>query len=155
MKNGRGRMRAIDELVGKANPVRHEDVQGWVDSAEALEIRERVLSLRSAAERQRKSRRLFRRGVVISVAIALVASALAAAYVGSRPTTDVFSLACSPDTRMSQLAIVSVRDGESPEQTCASRWQSMFQAPAPANLTSCVIQPGGTVVFPESVRHGE
>lgn len=143
----------VMKRVKAADPVKEQHVKGWVDTEEANEIRQRILSS-ATLQPHRPKRRLTSRVVLFPAALLVIISATAALYVSSRATSDPFSLACASGPDLQSLAVVAVKEGQSPEQTCASQWQSMFDSSTPATLTACVIDAGGTVVFPNKTGMG-
>jgi hypothetical protein len=147
-----------DDLVRylkQADPVDDKSLDGWEQSDQARRILDGVFDTDRAsvstphAPPSRSRRRLV--GIVLGVA--LLAATTAAAYaLISRPTTDPLSVGCYE--RLDQEADTAVfRIGRSDESLgaaaiCAREWQGAFGEPAPANLVTCVVDGGGTGVFP-------
>lgn len=135
------------DAVRSANPVRSDDLRGWVESDEAMGVRDRIIA-KIDQEAIPPTRRVWKRPMVLMPAgLAVVASIVAAVYISSRPTSEVFTVGCASEPGGSDMAIVAIKEGKSAEQTCIQEWQSQNE-PIPGNVVACVIQEGGTVVYP-------
>ena len=136
------------QSLRRANPVPEDTTKGWSTSAEGRRVavqvkRELSDDLTATPPRSRRSR----------VAAAAIAAAALLALGGaivivSRPTVTPLSAGCFEQLDQSaNVAIVFLR-GRDPADACAARWMEQFGVRAPARLTTCVLDAGGTGVFP-------
>lgn len=132
--------------VRDANPIK-DDAAGWVESEESSRVLDRLVSALDT-EIPLVARPTWRRPLLIgSLCFAIIAS-VGAGYVASRRlTSDVFTVGCSADSRGDDLTIVPITQEMSPEDVCLREWRHQGVLPA-NNVVACVIDEGGTVVFP-------
>jgi hypothetical protein len=147
-----------DDLVRclkQADPVDDESLDGWEQSDQARRILDGVLDTDRASVSSPRAPRLRSRRRVVGVAlgVALLAATIGAAYaLISRPTANPLSVGCYE--RLDQDADTAVFRIERADESlgavgiCAREWQGAFGEPAPANLVTCVVDGGGTGVFP-------
>lgn len=145
----------LDSYLRQADPVNQELLEGWEQSDQALGIFERVVDagLASMTTHQTSPRRPRRRFVGVALGAALLAASTAAAFaLISRPTSDPFSVGCyeRPDqgANTAVFAIDNIGESLGPAGICATQWQDAFGVPPPANLVTCIVDGGGTGVFP-------
>ena len=103
------------------------------------------------AGRSRRPRR--RVLLMVPLAAAVAAAAVAAGVVSRRPTVDPLSVGCydqlSQQASTTVLGPDSFPPGMTPVQACRAAWASFTDGQsAPADLVVCVVDGGGTGVFP-------
>lgn len=135
------------ELVRAANPLDERDLIGWIESAEAADIRDQIHRKIQRDKMPSRRERRHRPLLFVSVGVAILASVAAGYVIGSRATTEVFTVGCASEPGGEDMAIVALKEGSSPEQTCIQEWQYQNEE-IPTNVVACVIKHGGTVVYP-------
>jgi hypothetical protein len=147
----------VDDVLKRADLASRTQSDEWEQGGRAASLRKSIMqtatsrSLTSSTVPVRPSRR---RGVAIGLGIALIAGSTAAGYalVRSRPTTNPLAVGCHATLdREANAAILEVTPSNESIGLiglCAQQWQSAFAEPAPAALVACVVDGGGTGVFP-------
>jgi hypothetical protein len=141
----------ILEQVRDADPFDASRAQGWSESPEGKAIAERVraemtLSLPADGSSERKRRR---GPLLLAAALAaLLAIGASFAVLHRHPATSV-AVGCYRELRQGAPTFgVVVRPDLTPAEACAQDWPNWFDAPVPTRLTACVMEGGGTGVFP-------
>lgn len=138
----------------QADPVDDELIEGWERSEEALQVFERVVGNDRARVAHHAPRSRSRRRVVGAAlgAVLLTATTAAAFALISRPTTNPLSVGCyerlDQGANTAVFAIDQADESLGPAGICARQWQEAFGEAAPTNLVTCIVDGGGTGVFP-------
>ena len=138
----------LDALRG-ANPTPQGSTTGWHASAEGRGVAARV---RAAASQQPEAEALLRsRGP--RVAVTLVAAVAALALGASLAVVSMPSVTPNATTCFAKLdqhasrSLVALRQ-QDPIDACVAQWAHDFGVAAPPRLTACVLDGGGSGVFP-------
>jgi hypothetical protein len=139
----------ITKLMESADPVNTSDVQGWPESPEAQEILAGIVTSSYPTPRQRS-----RGPLLVPLAVLLVLAAAGATYVltSYHPTSEPRSVGCYRELDQSaDTVVVGIRPADvvlGPAGVCARGWAMAFGEPAPGALVTCIVEGGGTGVFP-------
>lgn len=96
---------------------------------------------------QRRRRRRFVVGALVPAVALLVAGVGVAAYLLTRPATQLEGIGCYRSASLEADAAVVSGDGRIPVAACAGVWRSAFGREAPP-LQACVLGSGAVAVFP-------
>ena len=107
-------------------------------------VSEVALSLGAA---QRRHRRRLALGALVPAVALLLAGVGVAAYLFTRPATQLEGIGCYRSASLDADTAVVSGDGRSPVAACAEIWRSAFGTPAPT-LQACVLESGAVGVFP-------
>lgn len=142
------------EALRRANPATEESTKGWHESAEGKWVAARAQAEDSepsiASERRDRPMKHHRnRAVIVLIAAVAAAFGIAAAItLGPRETLTPNMTTCHDLLRQkSDSFVVALLEGD-PIEACRQGWQGGFHEPAPAFLAVCVLDEGGTGVFP-------
>jgi hypothetical protein len=145
------------EVLRGANPSPEDSTTGWHETDEgravAVQARARAEAPEPQAARAERStrttsRRRHRLVVALAVVVALTFAVAAAFRIGSRPSATPDTATCHNVFHQEPGGVVVRVAKQDPVAACASVWQESFNEPPPARLIACVIDEGGTGVFP-------
>jgi hypothetical protein len=154
------------ELLRGANPSPEDSTTGWHETDEgravAAQARARTDAPESPAARTKRStlttsRRRHRLVVALAVIVALTFAVAAAFRIGSRPSATPDTATCHNVFRQEPGGVVVSVAKRDPVAACTSIWRESFNEPPPSRLITCVVDEGGTGVFPypEDMEAGE
>jgi hypothetical protein len=138
----------VTRLLESADPVDTDALQGWARSSEGRQVLEEILS--STAVRSPIRTKSM---AIVLVGAVLILGLLAATYfLTSRPTSEPSSIGCYNGLdQQANTAVFGIRphdEGLGPAGICAREWTAAFGEPAPDSLVTCIVEGGGTGVFP-------
>lgn len=141
----------ILEQVRDADPFTASSARGWSETPEgkatAARVRAEMTSGRPAEGPSKLKRR--RGPLLLAAALAaLLAIGASVVVLHRHPATSVVVGCYRELDQGARTTGVLVRPGFSPVEACAQIWPNRFNAPAPAQLTECVVEGGGIGVFP-------
>lgn len=136
----------VTRLLESADPVDADALHGWARSSEGRRILEEIMTATVVRPPIRK------RAILLVGAVMVLGLLAATYYLSSRPTSEPSSVGCYRVLdQQANTAVFGIRppdEGLSPAGICAREWTAAFGEPAPDSLVTCIVEGGGTGVFP-------
>ncbi|HEV8564340.1 MAG TPA: hypothetical protein VGR41_05465 [Actinomycetota bacterium] len=135
------------EALRRANPAPDESTSGWHASPEGVRVAARARTEEPARPEDPMRRRPHRVAIGLIAAVAAAFGIAAAFALGSSDTLTPNIAKCHSVLRQESSAVAVGLLGRDPIDACIQEWERTGQR-VPPRLTACVIDEGGTGVFP-------